>query len=197
METIKIKSYEKWAKKILVYQLDTVYHLIQARLESLHINNKTHNYLDDSVPNLKDYMGIIISGSRTSDVVPDLPKWCISSNLPKLGICFGHEILAWELGAGLVECNKSVGERINTKLSIKKSPLFEGLDPSLSYIVEMSHKYEIKNLPVEFEKICSTKMTEIAGYQNLEKKIFGVQFHPERSSIGDIIFKNFQKICLK
>lgn len=196
MSQLNIYNYSKWSKKILVYQLDTVYGYIQARLESLHIRNTTHHYTQTKTPDLNGIIGIIISGSRVETDIPDLPKWCIKSRLPKLGICFGHEILAWEMGAGLEECNVEVGERGGSKLKIEKSPLFRGLDTKEEYIVDMNHKFEIKSLPPGFTPICSTRMTEIAGYQNLKRGIFGVQFHPERSSIGDIIFKNFYEICL-
>lgn len=193
----KVYDYKKWSQRILVYQMDTTQHFIQARLDSLHIRNITINYTEASDDlSMGDFSGVIVSGSRTQDSMPDLPHSIIKSKIPKLGICFGHEILALEMGAQIEPCNDAVGEKTHTKLTISKSPLFEGLDPNENYIVDMNHLYEVKSLPAGFTTICSTDLTEIAGYQNLSKKIFGVQFHPERSTIGDIIFQNFHQICL-
>ena len=49
----------------------------------------------------------------------------------------------------------------------------------------------IGELSSDCKKIASTRLTPIAGFENIKKGIFGLQFHPEKGFIGEIIFKNF------
>ena len=61
----------------------------------------------------------------------------------------------------------------------------------------MSHGDKVEVLPENFEIIASSKDCKVAGFQNLDSNIFGLQFHPEvnDSEFGKEIFENFVEIC--
>ncbi len=139
--------------------------------------------------------GIIFSGGPASVYEPSAPgldKRIFDLNLPILGICYGLQILVHSLGGKVVSGNKEYGPEL---LQVKDSPLFAGLPER--FTVWMSHGDEVVSLPAGFSAIASTKSVRFAGVQNLRKKIFAVQFHPEiyHTRYGEEIFQNFLKIC--
>ncbi|MCS7249462.1 MAG: glutamine-hydrolyzing GMP synthase [candidate division WOR-3 bacterium] len=186
--------------KILILDFGGQYtHLISRRIRELGVYTEI---LPGNIPfseiNLSSVKGIILSGGPSSVYEKNSPK-CdkrfLESKIPILGICYGHQLLVYILG-GKIEKGVA-GEYGLTELEIiKNSPLFFKL--SKKEIVWMNHQDVVKSLPKDFEIIAKTNYSEIAAYQNLKKKIFGVQFHPEVSHTkkGVEILKNFVfKIC--
>ncbi|MCK4972159.1 MAG: glutamine-hydrolyzing GMP synthase, partial [Candidatus Heimdallarchaeota archaeon] len=107
--------------------------------------------------------------------------------------CYGHQMIVQTLGGEVnIGKEREYGRKM-VKLNLS-SPLFEGLD--VEERAWMSHFDEVKILPEGFETIGSTDICDIAAYQNLEMKIFGVQFHPEvvHTTNGTKILDNFLKI---
>ena len=147
---------------------------------------------------LKWYKGIILSGSPFSvhdKKAPKISKKVFSLGIPILGICYGLQSIAYNLG-GVVKKGKKreYGKAIMFKK--KRSALFKGLLNKEQ--VWMSHGDSVTKLPKGFDVIASTNNCKIAAIQNRNKKIYGLQFHPEvRDTIkGDLILKNFVlKIC--
>lgn len=186
--------------KILILDFGGQYtHLISRRIRDLGVYTEILPCnISFSKINLFDFKGIILSGGPSSVYEKDSPK-CdkrfFESKIPILGICYGHQSLAYLFG-GKIEKGKA-GEYGLTELRIiKKSPLFSGL--SKKEIVWMNHRDVVESLPKGFEIIAETDYSKIAAYQNLENKIFGVQFHPEVSHTkkGIKILNNFLfKIC--
>lgn len=143
--------------------------------------------------------GLILSGGPASVYAEDAPR--PAPNLfhtidcPVLGICYGLQILAIAHG-GEVEPSSS-HEYGHAALHVLKrdSPLFEGLPVEMD--VWMSHGDHIARMPPEF---CLTARTSKAlnAFENLSKRIFGVQFHPEvaHTPLGGRLLKNFTRgIC--
>lgn len=142
--------------------------------------------------------GIILSGGPSSVYEENAPKCSplvFSGKYPVLGICYGMQIMSHMLGGKVVKGEK--GEFGKTLLKVESdSDLFDGLDKE--FIVWMSHNDIVIRAPENFRVIASTDNTPIAGIEDGERKIYGIQFHPEviHTINGDKIIRNFlYKIC--
>ncbi|OGH97981.1 MAG: glutamine-hydrolyzing GMP synthase [Candidatus Margulisbacteria bacterium GWF2_38_17] len=142
--------------------------------------------------------GIIISGGPSSvydEDAPKLNKDIYKMNLPILGICYGMQLLANDLGGEVQK--KDTQEYGKSHLMIDDNfDLFEGL--WLEMVVWMSHGDAVVKLPEGFKAIAHTANCPIAGMANRKSQFFGVQFHPEvaHTPKGMEIIRNFVfKIC--
>lgn len=145
--------------------------------------------------NLKGYSGIIITGGPES-VWTDNPlrpdDGIFSLGIPILGICYGMHIIATHFG-GVVSAvvKKEYGEA--DILIDTACPLFNNLNTTETVL--MSHGDTVSELPESFIR-CASSDGATAGIYNEEKKIYGVQFHPEVDMTvnGRQIFENFLRI---
>lgn len=169
-------------------------HLIVRRLRSL--NTRAEVFLPNTnfskIENLK---AIILSGGPKS--VYDKNSFSISPsilklNIPILGICYGHHLLA-KLVGGRVEKGR-VSEYGREFIKANSGQLFEGLKKNQK--VWLSHGDQVTKLPKKFKIVASSKNCPIAAYEN--GRLFGIQFHPEVSHTenGIKILKNFLDISL-
>jgi GMP synthase (glutamine-hydrolysing) len=136
--------------------------------------------------------GIILSGGPSSvyeEHAPTIALEIFSLGVPILGICYGHQLLAHELGGLVVKGVKKEYGLAN--ITIRSSPLFTGLGDEEQ--VWMSHGDRVDTLPESFKTISTGKDCPVAAMENLEKKFFGVQFHPEVTHTinGMRILENF------
>jgi GMP synthase (glutamine-hydrolysing) len=137
--------------------------------------------------------GLIFSGGPSSVYEEGTPRphpGIISLNLPTLGICYGHQLLAQVLG-GKVEPT-GVREYGKTDLQVTgQSLLLEGLPAHQT--VWMSHGDSVVGAPPGFQVTAQTSASPVAVMENLERRLFGVQFHPEviHTPLGTEILKNF------
>lgn len=143
--------------------------------------------------------GIIFSGGPNSVFLKDFPRVdekIFNLNIPILGICYGAQLIAKEMG-GVVE-HARTREYGTFKTEVNTSSLlFNGL--LCSFKTLMSHTDEIVKLPENFKITAKSKTTKIAAFENSEQKIYATQFHPEvlDTEFGEEIFKNFLfKICM-
>ncbi|OGD98377.1 glutamine-hydrolyzing GMP synthase [Candidatus Curtissbacteria bacterium RIFCSPLOWO2_01_FULL_38_11b] len=169
-------------------------HLIARRIRQLGVKSELISP-DVKLPDLKKLnpQALILSGSPYSVYEKKSPKLNIkiyNLKLPILGICYGLQLIAYQLGGKVSSRQtKQFGKEI---LIIKnKSPLFENLLNKET--VWFSHGDQVDKLPRGFDIIASTKNAKIAAFQNLQKKLFGIQFHPEVSHTpkGEKILRNF------
>lgn len=141
--------------------------------------------------------GIILTGGPNSVYEGNSPvydKELFALGIPVLGICYGMQMMSHVLG-GTVK-SAPVREYGKAEISLKKSPLFEGIDQTTP--CWMSHTDYVANLPEGFVSIASTEATENAAMENLEKKLYAVQFHPEvnHTPEGTKMLHNFlYQIC--
>ncbi len=139
--------------------------------------------------------GIILSGSPSLDYDQNMPKikeQLLKGNLPILGICYGIQIVAHIFGSKVAKAEKD--EHALTEIKLFDSQLFDGIEKD--NFVEMRHYYRVYDLPKGFTLTASTKDCPISAMENIEKKIYAVQFHPEIGGCGDKVFDNFlYKIC--
>lgn len=167
-------------------------HLIARRIRDLGV------YAEIIAEPSDKYKGIILSGGPGEVYSAESPKipenFFDQVHVPVLGICYGHQLIAQYFG-GKVQKGKEreYGKKIAT--IDPSSPLFKGLNKEEQ--VWMSHFDIVVELPNGFEITASTDTTSIAAFQNKDKNIFGVQFHPEVAHTlnGKKILDNFLKIC--
>ncbi len=125
---------------------------------------------------------VILSGGPASVIkndTPRIPENILNSGLPILGICYGQQALAEQLGG---KVNKgAVREFGRANLTITaECPLFEGLwDKAGSYPVWMSHGDKVTELPKGFSVFATSTNAPLAVIGDPARKIYGVQFHPE------------------
>lgn len=141
----------------------------------------------------KNPKGIIFTGGPNSvygEGAPRLDKEIFNLGVPILGICYGHQLTAYTLG-GKVE-SPEIREYGKTKVKLNnKSDLFKGLnEEDQSW---MSHTDYVSELPEGFEVIAKTDECPVAAMENKERKIYGVQFHPEveHTLFGQKMLSNF------
>ncbi|MBM4452534.1 MAG: glutamine-hydrolyzing GMP synthase [Chloroflexi bacterium] len=142
--------------------------------------------------------GFILSGGPASvyqEGAPLAPLNIYESRLPILGICYGMQVLAHQLGGQVSPGIKREYGQAILHTTDDDSPLFAGLPRSLS--VWMSHGDEIVELPPGFKALAHTENSPNAVIGN-GKNIFGLQFHPEvvHTPQGKNIIQNFlYQVC--
>ena len=175
-------------------------HLIARRIRQLGVYSEVlaaNSSAKDLVEILSDFKGLIFSGGPSSVYDPDAPdcsQELLNVKLPILGLCYGHQLISHTLG-GEVKRGKVHEFGQAEFFPDRNHPLFTSL--SQSSTVWMSHGDEVVKLSAGFKAIGNTADCKLAAVANDEKKIYGVQFHPEvtHSTEGMEIFKNFLKIC--
>jgi len=142
--------------------------------------------------------GIIMSGGPSSVYEPGAPlapSYIYEGRLPVLGICYGMQAMTHQLGGRVISVTKREYGHAVLHVSDRHSPLFAGLDESLT--VWMSHGDSIETMPPGFRALAQTENTPDAAIGN-DKGMFGIQFHPEviHTPQGKEILKNFAyNIC--
>ena len=148
---------------------------------------------------IKDFScikGIILSGGPstvTKSKYLSIPKEIFSKKIPILGICYGLQLIA-KLFGGSIKSSKKKREFGRAILQKKKNSLLtKNFFNNKSKSVWMSHQDAVTILPQGFKLIASTKESKLTIIENFQKKIYGVQFHPEvtHTESGREIFKNF------
>ncbi len=137
---------------------------------------------------------LILSGGPESALVegaPEMDPEVVESGIPVLGICYGMQLAAREIGAELVRLDQAEYGPATLVISNRDTPLFDGV-PEESR-VWMSHGDSVVTLPPGYQPLASTARCHIAAMGSLDKNIYGVQFHPEvvHSEYGRVVLDNF------
>ncbi|MDD4527104.1 MAG: glutamine-hydrolyzing GMP synthase [Candidatus Margulisbacteria bacterium] len=146
----------------------------------------------------KSPTAIILSGGPSSVYEQDSPQCnpeVLNMGIPVLGICYGMQLMAKFLGATVKHYSKREYGRIEITID-DFSDLFFGIDPKTT--VWMSHGDSVAVLPAGYVRLAHSVNTPFVAIANKEKKIYGVQFHPEVSHTltGMQIIRNFLfEIC--
>ena len=144
-------------------------------------------------------IGIILTGGPNSvydERSPRCDKRLFDMQIPILGICYGAQLLAWSVG-GTVEACAHLSEYGKTKMKVNTdSLLYAGM--SADQVGLMSHTDQITVLPHGFRSIATTDNCANASIECFERKLYGVQYHPEVESTpnGTQIIRNFlYRVC--
>jgi GMP synthase (glutamine-hydrolysing) len=180
--------------KIIVLDFGSQYsHLICRRIREFSVYAELVPF-DISVEEIKQKnpKGIIFSGGPSSVYNSDAPlpqKEIFDTDLPMLGICYGHQLIVDKFGGKVKRANKEYGSSV---LVIDgESKLLDGIGDTIR--AWMSHGDEAEKIPENFEIIGHTQNARAAAIANKSKTVFGIQFHPEvvHTEQGTNILKNF------
>ena len=175
--------------KILILDFGSQYtQLIARRVREANVYCELHPY-DVSEQFIRDFApaGVILSGgpsSVTEDDTPRAPQVVFDLGVPVLGICYGMQTMAEQLG-GKVETAShheygyaELRARGHSKLL---ADVQDRVDPDGKAWLDvwMSHGDRVVELPAGFKVICDNASTPIAGMADDERRFYGVQFHPE------------------
>ena len=137
--------------------------------------------------------GIILSGgpnSVTESYTPRLPQCVFDLGIPILGICYGMQTLAEQMGGHVISSDQK--EFGHSELTIvKDSVLFKNLKKQIN--VWMSHGDQVQDIPDEFDLIAATETAPISAMEHINLPIYAIQFHPEvtHTEDGKTILDNF------
>jgi GMP synthase (glutamine-hydrolysing) len=143
--------------------------------------------------------GIILSGGPSSVYAKDAPlpdKAVFKMGLPLLGVCFGLQLLGHFLGGKVEKGEKREYGKGTLRVTDGFCPLFANLPESLQ--VWNSHGDKLTKLPKGFKSVAVTENSQFAAIEDRERKMFGLQFHPEvaHTPRGKEIIANFvHNIC--
>lgn len=146
----------------------------------------------------KNPKGIIFTGGPASVYGENSPKCAdgiFDLGIPVLGICYGMQLMSHTLGGKVASATtREYGE---TNVDIDNSSLlFKGFENKNIFL--MSHTDYVESVPAGFKKIAYTSVCPNAAMENPDKKLYGIQFHPEvnNSVNGTLVIKNFlYNIC--
>jgi GMP synthase (glutamine-hydrolysing) len=174
-------------------------HLIKRNMRDLGregeiLNNKTAKIAEVEA---KKPEAIILSGGPSSVYAGDngvsaqvVKKVAAGWDIPLLGVCYGHQLIAHELGGEVAK--GSSAEYGLGRISVDKEDLlFKGVPKEFQ--VWVSHFDEVKKMPAGFEALAHSSTCKVEAMRHKEKRIFGTQFHPEvwHTENGEKILENF------
>jgi GMP synthase (glutamine-hydrolysing) len=137
---------------------------------------------------------LILSGGPESALVegaPAMDEAIADAGVPILGICYGMQLLARDVGAQLIKLDHAEYGPAMLVIGDRETPLFDGV-PEESR-VWMSHGDSVVSLPHGYRALAATARCHVAAMGNPKKKIYGVQFHPEvvHTQYGRTVLDNF------
>ncbi len=170
-------------------------HLIANRIRRLGVYSEI---LDGAVParELAGFSGLIMSGGPASVSAPDSVKCdpgIFELGIPILGICYGHQLTAYNLGGEVDKGDvREYGSAV-VKFAQRKG-IFEDVQEEEN--VWMSHFDQVTKMPEGFEVVASTEDCPIAAMADYRRNIYCVQFHPEvtHTPCGMGILENFVEL---
>ncbi len=197
------------AQRILILDFGSQYtQLIARRVREAGVYCELHAYDLMSDAGVREFApsGIILSGgpeSVTGDDSPTAPQRVFEQGVPVLGICYGMQTMAAQLG-GKVE-NADHHEYGYAKVRARgHTPLLKNIEDHISeegyglLDVWMSHGDRVEQLPPGFKLMASTESAPIAGMADETRRFYGIQFHPEvtHTHQGERIINRFvHDIC--
>ena len=178
--------------------------LITRRIRELGVFSEiiSHKKVDIKKFKKDSIRGVILSGGPLNVYQKDkfsFDKRILKLGIPILGICFGHQILSQILGGkvkksklrefGLAEIHKKSNSLLTKNFFNKKN----------KSNVWMSHADQVSKMPKNFKIIASSKDSKLTIIEDVKKKFYGVQFHPEvtHTDKGKILLKNYLFLICK
>ena len=154
--------------------------LIARRVRENHVYCEVYPY-HKAVAKIKELkpQGIIFTGGPASvydDKAPKIEADVFTLGIPVLGLCYGMQFMAQTLGGEVKHADHREFGKTKTVVDTT-SPLFKGL--SKEEIVWMSHQDYVAALPDGFSIVAHSENCPVAAMQNVEKKLYAMQYHPE------------------
>ncbi len=183
------------ARPVLVVDFGAQYaQLIARRVREASVYSEiVHHNVTAAEVAAKNPLAIILSGGPSSVYdagSPQLDPAILELGVPVLGICYGFQTLANALGGTVAPTG--IREYGATALTVLAGGEILDGQPD-EQICWMSHGDQVTKAPAGFEVLATTQITPVAAFANHEKKIYGVQWHPEvkHSEFGQNVLTNF------
>ncbi|MCH7741146.1 MAG: glutamine-hydrolyzing GMP synthase [Proteobacteria bacterium] len=189
-------------EKILILDFGSQYtQLIARRVREVGVYCEIHPFdLSEEAAYAFAPMGIILSGgpeSVTADETLKAPDYVFEMSLPVLGICYGMQTMALQLG-GKVEASDKQEYGYARVTLVNESRLLDGIQDEIAgderfLDVWMSHGDKVVSLPDGFRQLAKTDSCEFAAMSDESRRYYGVQFHPEVNHTlqGEAILQRF------
>jgi len=138
--------------------------------------------------------GIVLSGGPSSVYEPGSPTLdpgILALGVPVLGICYGFQVMAQQLGGEVARTGQSEYGATAVTRAAGESVLLAGVP--LDQTAWMSHGDSVCRAPAGFTVLASSPSTPVAAFASDERKMYGVQWHPEvrHSEFGQRVLENF------
>jgi GMP synthase (glutamine-hydrolysing) len=142
----------------------------------------------------KNPVGIVLSGGPSSVYAPGAPsldKGILELGVPILGICYGFQVMATQLGGEVAHTGQREYGATDVTLTGDGGTLLGG--QAAKQTTWMSHGDSVSKAPEGFDVLASSASTPVAAFANDERKLYGVQWHPEvkHSEFGQNVLENF------
>ncbi len=144
--------------------------------------------------------GIVLSGGPSSvyeEGSPSLDPGILKLGIPVLGICYGFQVMAQQLGGEVAHTGLSEYGSTQVRISLADSVLL-GQQPEVQ-TAWMSHGDSVSKAPEGFAVLASSDSTPVAAFASDERKLYGVQWHPEvkHSQYGQQVLENFLHVAAR
>lgn len=172
-------------------------HRIQRSLQYLKIPSElVPNNLSIEEIEAKNPEGLILGGGPSIEDGGNSEKYIKYFNIPILGICLGHQLIAKAYGGKITTSDTESYAKVEININNDEN-LFKELSPKME--VWSSHKDELKKIPKDFNILASSNLCDVESFKHKNKDVYGIQFHPEvhHTPKGSVIFNNFYNICKK
>ncbi|MDT8419627.1 MAG: glutamine-hydrolyzing GMP synthase [Desulfuromonadales bacterium] len=190
-------------EKILILDFGSQYtQLIARRVRECHVYCELHPY-DMALDEIKQFApsGIILSGGPKSvyeDAAPAIEEELFELGIPVLGICYGMQLMSRHFGGEVVPAGKREYGHADLRALGQPGPLFNGFFVEGHSPVWMSHGDHVATMPRGFEVVACSDNAPVCAIQNVDRKLYGVQFHPEvnHTPQGSVFINTFvRQIC--
>ncbi len=191
------------SEKILILDFGSQYtQLIARRVREAHVYCELHPFdLDLAAIRAFAPTGIILSGGPKSVYEPEAPavtEDLFDLGVPILGICYGMQLMSRHFGGEVVPAGKREFGHADLHAAGKPGPLFDGFFVEGKSPVWMSHGDHVSRVPAGFEVVAETANAPVCAIQDVGRRLYGVQFHPEvnHTPRGELLIDTFvRKIC--
>ena len=190
-------------EKILILDFGSQYtQLIARRVREAHVYCELHPF--DMAPEaIRAFApkGIILSGGPKSvyeEGAPAVAEELFELGVPVLGICYGMQLLSRHFGGEVVPAGKREFGHAELAAMGTPGPLFDGFFTQGASPVWMSHGDHVSRVPAGFEVVAATDNAPVCAIQDVARRLYGVQFHPEvnHTPRGEVLIDTFvRKIC--
>lgn len=182
--------------KILIIDFGGQYNqLIARRVRELGVYCEVHSFDGITIEKIKEFdpCGIIFTGGPQSaygEGAPAIDGKVFELGLPILGICYGAQLMAYRLGGKIGTAPTSEYGRTETFVDSKDGAFKYVSDSTITW---MSHTDYISEPPAGFTITAHTDNCPVAGMEDVSRKFYAVQFHPEVNHTveGNTILSNF------
>ena len=191
------------SEKILILDFGSQYsQLIARRVRENHVYCEIHP-CDWPVEKVRAFTprGIILSGGPHSvyeEGAPQADAALFDLGVPVLGICYGLQVMTRHFGGQVLSAGKREYGHADIVCQGAPGPLFDGFFKDGCASVWMSHGDQVTVAPEGFEVVAASANAPICAVQNLARRLYGVQFHPEvnHTRRGEVLLNNFvNTIC--